>query len=813
MPGPHFTPILRRLWKQRGFSLLNILGLAVGIGACLLIFLVIRYETGFDRFYSQYRRIYRVATSSKMNGGDPEYFGCSPMPVGDAVRRDFPQFEQVASVWSAEQSMFTVPGKPGMPERKFRMVKGAFYSTPSLFRIFDFGWLSGNPDESLKAPHTAALTKSVAESWFGDWQNAIGKTFFLGDNKTPFLVSGILRNPPPNTDIPLQIALSYASVAELKDLPIGDWTTFNSKSETFALLGKDQDIRSAESGIPAFSAAHFNVAAGFSSLKASIFFQPLKDMHFDSRLDTFGNPGISLTECWALGLIGGFLVLIACVNFINLSTAQSLARSREIGVRKVLGSGRLRLVKQFLGETGLLVGVALLLAVILSILVLPALNTLMEKHLTLDFSDPSIGLFLIVLGISVTLLAGFYPGFVLSGFAPITAIRNKIGNPKGGSIWLRRGLVVMQFAIAQILLIGTLVVVKQMNFFRRQPMGFEQKAIALVDIPGNQASRSKLANLRARILQLPGVEQASLCSDPPSRDGSWNLPFAFDTRQQPESFYLSTVYADTGYLATFGMKLLAGRYPAASDTMKELLVNETALKMLRLKDPSDILNKPIRIGGDGSPYSPPYPVVGVLADFNSKPLREKIGPLLLSPVLDAYQKLAVRFDPHRIDATLPQVQAVFSQTFPEHIFEYFWTEDAVANFYKGEAMMSTLFKIFSVIAILISCLGLYGLVSLMAVQKTKEVGIRKVLGASVGSIIYLFSREFTRLVGIAFLVAAPLGWAVMHGWLNGFYYRTVIGWEIFAGALGLSILVAWISVSYKAARAALANPVKSLKTE
>jgi putative ABC transport system permease protein len=808
MLNNHFRILLRGLWNKKSFSLLNILGLSVGIAASLLIFLVIHYETGFDSFHANGNRIYRVVNSLQMSNGEVGYNGCNPLPMPAAIHQDFPQFEQVSATWSVKEAQFAIPGKTGEPDKKFREKEGCFYTEPSLFRIFDFPWLAGNPDEALKDPNTVALTRSVAEKWFGNWKEAIGRTVLMGDIKTPFRVTGVLKDPPSNTDIPLRIALSYTSFLEQKDKPLTSWGYFNSNAECFVLLARGQNIRSARTLLPAFQARYFNDATGFSGVKASVYFQPLKEIHFDDRFETYGKRSVSEKECWALGLIGLFLILIACINFINISTARSISRSKEIGVRKVLGSSRSQLLLQFLQETALTVFVAVLAACFIARLSLPFLNGLMGEQLTFDPGDPVILLYLFGTWVIVTFLAGFYPGMVLSAFAPIAAIRNKISFPGSGSIYLRRGLVILQFSIAQILLIGTLVIVRQMNYFRYRPMGFDSKAIAIVDIPGNHESRSKYAALKTRILQVPGVEQASLCGDPPSKDGSWSISFTFGTDPNSQPFNLITRYADTSYIATFHLNLLAGRYPVASDTIRELAVNAATVRKLGLKEPGDILNKFISFGGPQK-----YPVVGVLADFNNKSLREEISPLVISPALEEYEKLAIRLDPHEMNATIGRVRTAFAEVFPDHVFDYTFFDDSIMSFYRGEAITSALFKIFAAIAILISCLGLYGLISLMTAQKTREVGIRKVLGASVARIVYSFSMEFTYLVGISFLIAAPLGSYVMSRWLSGFYYRIDMGWGLFALTLLSSGMIAWITVGYKAVKAAITNPVKSLRAE
>ena len=804
----------RTLWRQREFSLLNILGLAAGIGAGLLIFLVVRYETSFDQFHSRHERIYRVVTSINVHNEDPAYNGCVPIPLPGVIRQDLPQFQTVAATWEVGKTQFSVP--PGkteptdLPEKKFKQEKGTFYAEPSLFDIFDFPWLSGNPHEALKEPNTAALTRSVADAWFGNWKKAIGRVIYMGDNRIPFTVTGILSDPPLNTDVPLRIVLSYATFLASKSEILTAWGHFDSHSECFLLLGKGQDIRAAASQSAIFSNRYFGKMMGAGN-SVGIFFQPLKDVHFDERFETYGEPGISRKELWVLELIGIFLVLVACINFVNLSTAQSFGRSKDVGVRKVLGSSRGQLFARNFRETACIVFLALLLGCIMAEIALPFLSHLIGRNLSLDVVHyPSIGLFLLATGLLVTFLSAVYPGIVLSSFDPIAVFRNRINSSGTISVSLRRGLVIFQFVIAQLLIIGTLVVESQMHYFQSRPLGFDKKAIVMVDLPGNRPSdRPRFEYLKNKMEQIPGVEEASLCSDPPAKDGAWSVGFLFDNDPTWQPFSLISRYADTAYLRTFHMTLMAGRYPYASDTIRELVVNEATVRRLGFRSASAILNKTIRFHDPGQRY----PIVGVVRDFNSKSLKEAIAPLVLSTDLDQYQKLAIRLNPQQIDAAMPAIQQVFSQTFPDHVFDYEFFDDAVRRFYQQETIIAALFKIFSVLAIVISCLGLYGLVSFMAVQRTKEIGIRKVLGASVQSIVYLFSREFTLLIILAFLIATPSGYYFMHQWLAGFYYHISVGWQVFVAAITFSVLIAWMAVGYRAARAALTDPVKALKYE
>jgi len=807
--------MFRGLWRKRTFSFLNIAGLAVGIAVSLLIFLVIHYETSYDGYQSKLDRIYRVVTehSKRSNGEWAGYEGSVPFPLTDAMRLEHPGLEKLSAVWNVGGAQIHVPGKELSDEKVFKEDNGLFFAEPSFFEIFDYEWLEGNAS-GLTEPNTAVLNQSVASAYFGDWRKAIGKTIQMWSFRIPFRIVGVFKDLPDNTDMQVRIGESYATFKNINPLPFihqDAWGSAPWSSESYVLAAKGQDRKSLEARLPAFVDKHYTVEREHSLNKTTLHFQPLKDLHLEGeRYSTFKGDALTVKELWTLGLIGLFLLIVACINFINLATAQSVNRAKEIGVRKVLGSNRSGLLRQFLKETAVITFLSLVMGCFIAALALPALKGLMHKELALDlWHNSSILLFLLVTGVMVTLLAGFYPGMILSGFNPITAIKSKISTKTIGGISLRRGLVVLQFVIAQLLVIGTLVVVRQMKFFRNQPMGFEKKAVALLDLPSDSTDRLRYNYLKTSLLQVPGVQAASFCGDAPASWGGESRNFYFGNDPVMKDFAITVQMADSGYLNTFRIGLVAGRQPFASDTMREVLLNETAVKKLGYKDPKEVLGKMFSFDKDRQKF----PVVGVMRDFSSKSLREAVAPLVLSSQEGYYGSLAMRFDPEKMKETMEQVRKIFTATYPYYVYDLGFIDERIERFYNSEAMTSQLFKTFAFLAIFISCLGLYGLVSFMTVQKTKEVGIRKVLGASVGNIVYLFSREFTILLGIAFLIAAPLGYYFMQGWLSRFYYHVALGWEVFALAIVLSVVIAWITVGYKAVKAAVVNPVKSLRSE
>ena len=790
---------------------MNITGLAIGIAASILIFLIIRNELNYDTYQSKRDRIYRVVTT-RINKSNGEVSGRTPgvpPPLTAAIKRDYPQVEKVAALLAMGGAQIYIPEKNITDEKRFKEETGLFWSEAGVFEIFDYNWIEGNSN-ALKDPNTVVIAESVADKFFGDHKKAIGKTIQLYSFRIPLQIVGVFKDLPGNTDLPIRMAASYITLRErLPEIFANDENAWSfTFGQCFVLLREDQSADQLRTQLPAFVKRYYpddQQANDYPKLGL----QSLSTMHFDSDFDTFRADGLSIKELLSLGLIGLFLVVVACINFINLSTAQSVNRGKEIGVRKVLGGSRSQLVKQFLLETAFITLISLLLGCLIAQLCLPLLNDLLHKELSLNFlQHPSILLFIILCAIAVIFLAGFYPAIVLSGFNLITIFRNKLIAKQTGALSLRRTLVVFQFVIAQLLVIGTIVVVKQMSYFRNRSMGFEKDGIALINLPSDSSLKVKYPLLESRTLQVPGVLSASLCMEAPANFFYNPLSFYFNNESEKKQFSLMRQYADTGYLETFGIALVAGRRYFHSDTLRELLINETAVKKLGFHSPAEVIGKTISFDGVRQ-----YPIVGVVKDFNSKSLHSPVQPLFLSSNYESYEWIAVKMDRNRMKTVLDQVQKTFTEIYPTYMYDRVFFDERIEQFYANEAITSRLFKIFSFLAIFISCLGLYGLVSFMAVQKTKEIGVRKVLGASVQSIVYLFSREFTILIGIAFLIAAPAGYYLMRQWLSGFYYHTNIGWEVFVTAIIISVIIAWITVGYKAVKAAVANPVKSLRTE
>jgi putative ABC transport system permease protein len=792
----------RNLERNKSYALINVLGLAVGIAVSLLIFLVIQFETSFDNFHPKKNSIYRLGTEEHSQDGLHYADGCA-FAVAGGVRLDFPQIKEVASIFE-DDGQITIDKENG--QSKKLVEDNFYYAEPEFFSMFNFGWLAGDAKTSLKYPNNAALTQATAEKYFGDWKSAIGKTFRF-DNKTLYKVTGILKNIPANSDFPLGVVVPYSALqnTDIKN-NLNDWVTTYGSAYTFVVLLQELPVDKFNTELKAFAKKHKPAEYAADALIA----QPLKEMHYDDRFGNFTGHTFSHSLINALSLIGLFLIVIACVNFINLATAQAVKRSKEVGIRKVLGSNQKQLAMQFLGETALIVFIAIIVAIIIGELALPSLNSLLEVKMTINFiSNPVLLLFVLAVGISVTLLSGIYPAIILSGFNPITALKSKITSKMVGGISLRRVLVVLQFSIAHALIIGMFIVVSQMNFFRNASLGFDKTAIINVPFPSDSISHIKTDYLRNQLLSNPNIQNVSFSIGNPSDENNWNSDFKFDHSTKTTNFSANLKWADPDYFKTFGLQFLAGHSYEQSDTVRDFVVNETLLKKLGITNPQQAIGKQINFWDGGKVGN----IVGVIKDFNSFSLRRPMAPVILGTWKDFYKMINIKMKPGSEKAVLPFVEKLWNNTYPDYVYEYKFLDATIENFYKQENELSQLYKIFAFIAIFISCLGLYGLVSFMAVQRTKEVGIRKVLGASVGNIIYLLSREFTLLIIVAFAIAAPVAYYFMQQWLQSYSFRIQPGVGIFLLAIVMSIIISWITVGYRAIQAAMSNPVKSLKTE
>jgi predicted permease len=802
----YFKIAWRNIVRHKAYSAINVAGLTVGIAASLLIFVVIHYELSFDTFQPGYNHIYRITTETEREGAVAYNPGVSA-PAVELFRQHFPQ-AVVSGIETSYGSQVTVPTGSGNPadDKKFIENLGVMFLEPQFFQIINTHWLAGRPD-ALKDPNIVVIDKSSAIKYFGDWKKAIGRPLGM-DNVLTLKVAGVIADAPANSDFPLKVVVSY-STWKLHPKDYGYFNNWNSLSSNCMVFIKFPE---------GFSAAAINAQlANISekqfenrknSNKRHFEAQPLSSLHFDTKYDALGDHVTSTATIRTLSFIAILIIIMASINFINLATAQSVGRSKEVGIRKVLGSSRQQLVAQVFGETTIIVLVAGVLAALVAEGALPFLKNIASVPDDIGIVNAGAIVFLGIVAVLVVLLSGVYPALVVSGFKPVLALKNKITAASVGGIPLRRALVVTQFFISQLLIIGTVIAVKQMNFVNNADLGFDKTAVLVIPGYTDSISLRRMAAFKQQVLQTPGVQAATFASDAPSSDNNSSTNFNFNHTKKDPGFDLFMKIGDADYFKTFGLRFLAGKGYDASDTMRQAVVNETLIKKLGIKRPEEALGKEISIGNGSW-----APITGVVEDFKTNSMRDAVKPIAIYPNKAFESEVAVKLKLQNLQGTVAAVQKLWENTYPEYAYNGFFIDDSIAKFYKQENQLALVYKIFACVAIFISCLGLYGLVSFMAVQRTREVGIRKVLGASVGSIVMLFSKEFMILIGISFLIAMPAGWYLMSGWLQTFVYRVSLNAWVFIASVGVSLVIAWVTVGYKAVNAALVNPVKSLRSE
>lgn len=788
----YFKIAWRSLVRNRTYTFLNAAGLTVGIICALMLYTVIQFELSYDTHHQKKDRIYRLVSDMETPDG-PSYAGAIPYPVPAALKAEYPQVEKISFYNGGGGGQLTVESS----NQKFREARGIYGVDPSFFDIFDYEWLSNDASASLGQPDNAIITQEVAERYFGNWQKAPGQTLRLNNNRV-LHITGVIKNPPANSDLPISVLHSLTPRTST------DWVSISSSWQAFVLLAPRITGEQFNAMMPEFAKKHRPADAH----KAVFKLQALSEMHFDANYGTPVGRTFSKATIRSLGLVGAFLLLMACINFINLATVQAIRRSKEVGVRKVVGGNRRQLLGQFLAETTLIVAVSVLAATGIAQTVMPWVCRLLEFPVELSVLQGWDTLwFILGLTAVVTFLSGFYPAIILSGFNPIVALKSRVKS--SGNANLRRALVVFQFAIAQVLIFGMLVVVKQMNFFQSTNLGFNQKdPVVLINVPTDSASQSRVNSLKNELLQQRGVTDVSMSFNSPADDRNWFTPLKYDHAEKDTDFAANMKVADPNYFNLYDLEFVAGHAYAATDTFRAFVVNENLLKRLGVKNPQDAIGKTIDLWGGH--YK--APITGVVKDFHAESLAQEITPVLMMHS-DNYGVANVKINAGQLLESVPLMEKAWNKVYPEYIFDYQFLDERIASFYQQERQMSQLFKMAALIAIVIGCLGLFGLASFTAEQRVKEIGIRKVLGATTSSIVAMLSKDFLRLVLVAAIIAFPIGWYLMHAWLDDFAYRITISWWMF-GAVGISALaIALLTVSFQAVRAAVSNPLESMKSE
>jgi putative ABC transport system permease protein len=807
--------IIRRLGRQKLNTALHTIGLTLGISVCLLIGLFLRHELSFDAYHANADRIYRINTVMS-DQGEMRYDFSSPAPLANALRAEIPELEQVARVQPDRGNVIEIN-----PQKRFEQ-DNVLLAEPAFLNIFDIEVLQGNGHEALRNPFQALLTETTAKKFFGN-EDPIGKTFKC-KNEYTFTVAGIVRDQPGNTHLPFTMLLSFAENINFPgcDTSPMSWGTVSGGS-TFVVLPENLKPGDLATRLQDIYDRNINEMADMPEwLRFHPKMQDLDRIHLEPQWQGGGAwvKAVNPTWLWFFGSIGLAVLGLACVNFINLSTAQAIQRSREVAVRKSIGAQRGQLVAQFLGEALLLATLAGVLSVGVATAALPELNDLLDKKISFDLLQ-SLGLLGGLFGgvLLTGLLAGLYPAWALSRYQPATAL--KTGAATAGdsrSAGLRKGLVVTQFMLSVGLLAALIIMSRQMQYFRNKNIGFDRENTVIVQIPEVE----KQGVFAAELSKIPAVSDVTFFSTPPSHESHWGTVMSHVGQNDPAAKKVTLIWADDHFGKMFNLKLLAGRLSEPNDTTylsnprpdgnisPLAVVNEKLVKEMGFASPEDALGKRLWIGMRG--YWPE--IVGVVADFNTASLHEDVNPTLITAVPRFQQQGGIKISANSdIPATLAAIEAVWSKTFPTGVVNTEFLDDNIQAFYLAETRLFHLFQIFTGLAILISCLGLFGLAAFSAEQRTKEIGIRKVMGASVAGITVLLTKDFLKLVVVAIVAASPMVYWAMSKWLADFAYRIELQWWMFALAGVAAVVIAFLTVSFQSIRAALANPVESLRSE
>lgn len=787
----------RNLWKHKVFSFVNIIGLAISLAACCFIFLYIADEWSYDRFNEKADRIVRVVSHGKWDGGSFHITGTSGL-AAPALKNYFPEIEQTVRI-NAEGGGIISNG-----EKRFK-TDDVFFTDQTFFEVFTHHFIAGSPETALSKPASIVLTKSLAIKLFGQPDNALNKVIRWEDN-TVHQITGIIDDVPKN---------SHFSFSALRSMPERYTSSWNDLSwYTYLLLRKNSDVKQLENKLPAFVKAHISEVAGSAKYRMEL--QPLTAIHLHSNLDYELAPNGNINYIYIFAVVAALILLIAMINYMNLSTARATLRIKEIGVRRVIGSGRSQLMFMFLTEAVMITFVSAFAGWLLIVFLEPLFNDLAGKNLSVvrfGFLDT----FLVLSGFSLFtgILSGVYPAMFLSGFKTINALKGEMGNPLS-TVLFRKSLVVFQFTVTIIMIVASGVIYRQLQYVNVKDLGFNKKQVLTFHLH-KQEARQNIQAIKDQLSQNPLIEQVASASNPIGNNnigmGDYNVEI--DGKLDPVVRLGNWLQTDENFISTLQIRLLQGRNFSkdwSGDVRQSIIVNETLVKDAGWKDP---IGKRISSGRDTLGKEQFLTVIGVVKDFNINSLQHKIQPMILQlpQSVDESDNIYVRISQLHVSETIKYLETVY-KAFDSNIpFEFHFLDHNFASQYQKEQQQGNILLCFTVLAISIACLGLFGLVTFTAGQRTKEIGIRKVLGASVVGIVNLLSKDLIRLILISIIIATPIAWWVMHKWLQEFAYRTTLAWWMFALAGLLTIGIALLTVSFQSIKAALENPVKSLRAD
>ena len=816
----YFKIAFRSLWKHKLFTLINVIGLSIGISAALVIYLIVHFDFTFDKFHKDGGRIYRVVSYFNYLG-EKGYNGGVCGPLGGAVRSQVTGIEVTAPFYLLSLPNVYIPGKNSVPV-KFKDQDNVILADQQYFKVFDYKWLAGSSASALSAPNQVVLTSDQAKKYFPklSYSQMIGQIVIYDTIKTA--VTGIVQTIKENTDLTFNDFISYstnaANLTIKNQLQLTNWGGTTSQSQLFVKLSPKTNVPNVERQMTALLSKNFKEEKGNSG---GYSLQPLNDLHFNENYGAFGGRQASKKTLFGLLAIAAFLLILGCINFVNLTTAQATQRAKEIGIRKTMGSSRKQLIIQFLSETLFITIIAVIISIGLTPLILHFFADFIPAGIKFNFFiQPSIIIFLIMLTLVVSLLAGFYPAILLSGYKPVTVLKNQTASnsSKTRNAYLRKSLTVTQFVIAQFFIMATLLVSKQIYYAIHKDMGFKKDAILIINTPWKNRNLNHRDVFLNKLQAIPQIEMISVGGNTPPSSNNTNSTEATykDGKREIKTENLQEKFGDENYIKVYNIKLLAGRNLRSGDTSKAFLINANYARLLGFENPDDAVGKQIdKFDGDKT-----MQIVGVVADFNQGSLHTPIQPLAILTDNEIFRNgtFHIALKPETAGGNdwktaITQIGASYKQVYPDADFDYQFFDDSIKKFYESEQHTATLLTWATGLSIFISCLGLLGLAIYSTNQRTKEIGVRKVLGASVTQIVTLLSTEMILLIILAFIIVTPVAWWAMNKWMQSFAERTTISWWIFALSGAGMLIMAVVTSGLQTVKAAITNPVNSLRSE
>lgn len=813
----YFILAFRTFWKNKVFSAINILGLSIGISASLVIYLLVNYHFTFDKFEKDNDRIYRAVSSFSFSGETYRNSGITS-PMGPAAKKELTGLEAVIPfrTWDGNPKVSVTFEKPNDPVI-FKNQKEVIFADENFFNLLGYAWIAGSVKTALSAPYQTVLTETNAKLYFPKLTAAqvIGKDLYF-DDTVRTIITGVVKDIQQNTDFSFKTFISRVTLEKtsLKPRDWEEWNNTNSASQLLVKLSPGTSTTQVEKAMHGLYEKYRNKDHDDHST-AAFTLQPLSDLHFNAEYGGYEQPLANKPTLYSLLAVAAFLLLLGCINFINLTTAHASRRAKEIGIRKTMGGSRKQLIIQFLSETFLLTLTATIVSVFLTPLILKAFAGFIPEGLHFNLTaNPGIIVFLSILILLVTLVSGFYPAMILSGYKPVLVLKNQAyaNTGKTRSAWLRKSLTISQFVIAQVFIMATILVSKQISYSLNKDMGFKKDAILYISTNYHDTVQGHKYILMDKLRAIPGIAMVSLSNNPPSSGSGWSSTMKYKDGKKEIETDVQVKLGDTNYIKLYQMKLLAGTNLSHSDTIHNIIINETYAHILGFKNPQDALGKYIDWDDKQDP------IVGVVADFNQRSLHEPIKPLIISSWSNEERNINIALQPQNEagntwSTAITKIEKAWKEVYPKDDFSYSFFDQEIAKYYDEEKHISSLLMWATGLAVFISCLGLLGLVIYTTTLRTKEIGVRKVLGASVAQIVSMISKDFMLLIVVAFIIAAPLAWIGMNKWLQNFAYRTEISWWIFLLGGAVMILIALGTLSYQTIKAAITNPVKSLRTE